>query len=885
MLKSHEKFHSANGKRLVLVVDDEAINREILGAILADDYEVIFADNGNEALDLIEKNRETLSLVLLDLMMPVMGGMEVLKQMKEAPDPATRQIPVIVLTSEQNSEVESLSHGAIDFIPKPYPQPGVILARVRRTIELSEDRQIINSTERDPLTGLYNKEYFFRYAEQFDHHHRGMEMDAIVVDVNHFHLINERYGKTYGDAVLRRIGEKVREMVRDTGGIVCRREADTFLVYCPRGKDYEAILENASAGLAGDEIETNTRVRLRMGVYTGVDKELDVERRFDRAKMAADTIRNNFTRTIAFYDSALHESELYAEQLADDFDDAISERRFTVFYQPKFDVRGSVPTLSSAEALVRWNHPKLGMISPGVFIPLFEENGMICRLDRYVWRETAAMIRLWKDRFGFSVPVSVNVSRVDMFDPHLADYLSGLLREFSLEPEEFLLEITESAYTDDSELIIATVKYLRELGFRIEMDDFGTGYSSLGMISHLPMDALKLDMVFVRNAFNEKKDIRMLELILGIAEYLAVPVIAEGVETEEQMLALKAMGCDIVQGFYFSKPVPAAEFERFIEEKRRFLEKPTAAAKPAAAAKAAERRESDSSAYAKIAAALFRDYRAIYVVDTGTDEYVEYIPGKEGKELFVEKRGDHFFAECRREAERLVRAEDRARANSVWDKKKLLAALRTSGSCSVTYRRMTDGAPSYAHLHAVALSENGVRRVAIVVSDDDERVRREKEFTAAAERARRDELTGVKSRFAFDEAGNYRSSLMHRGVSEAFSVVLCNVGGLDAVSERGGGTAVDRRIRDACHVICNTFKHSPVFRVGGDEFAAILSGADYANRAELLASLKERGADDDGVVIACGISDMLPGSDTAFETVLARAGEAVAASRDALNLH
>ena len=227
MLKSHEKFHSTNGKRLILVADDEQINRELLGMVLEAEYEVVFAADGVETMEQVRKYKDDLSLVLLDLMMPRKSGMEVLQEMRSTPE--LQHIPVIVLTADQNAEVQSLSIGAIDYIPKPYPQAEIILARILRAIELSEDRDIIQSTERDPLTGLYNREYFYRYAEQFDQHHRDLEMDAIVVDINHFHMINERFGSAYGDEVLRRIGEKIRDSVSDTGGIVCRREADTFM--------------------------------------------------------------------------------------------------------------------------------------------------------------------------------------------------------------------------------------------------------------------------------------------------------------------------------------------------------------------------------------------------------------------------------------------------------------------------------------------------------------------------------------------------------------------------------------------------------------------------------------------------------------------------------
>ena len=564
MFKSHEKFHSVNGKRLVLVVDDEAINREMLGFMLADDYDVIYAADGIEALNTVRENREILSIVLLDLMMPGMNGIELLTRLKQDPD--VSNIPVIVMTSDQDAEVESLSLGAIDFIPKPYPKSDVVRARVLRTIELSEDRQIISSTERDPLTGLYNRDYFYRYAEQYDVYHKTTEMDAIVIDVNHFRMINERFGTAYGDEVLRRIGEKVREIVSESGGIVCRRSADTFMVYCPHGKDFQELFDNASDGLSADE-SARRNVRLRMGVYANADKTLDIERRFDRAKMAADKVRGSLVRPIGRYDDAMHKKELYNEQLLDEFPKAIEEEQFTVYYQPKFDVREVVPVLTSAEALVRWEHPEYGMISPGVFIPLFEDNGLVQELDHYVWRHTAMQIRDWKDRLGFSVPVSVNMSRIDMYDPDLMDVLRGILEEARLDPSDFMLEITESAYTQDSEQMIATVNELRNMGFRIEMDDFGTGYSSLNMISNLPIDALKLDMRFIRDAFKYGKDTKMIEIIIDIANYLDVPVIAEGVESEEQMLTLRAMGCDIVQGYFFSRPVPVAEYEIFLKDR------------------------------------------------------------------------------------------------------------------------------------------------------------------------------------------------------------------------------------------------------------------------------------------------------------------------------
>ncbi len=553
------KFHSHNGKRQILIVEDEMINREILGAILEEKYEVLFAETGAEALDAIRAYFDTLSLILLDLILPDMNGLDILRNIKAEEQLA--RIPVIVMTSDRQSEVESLNAGASDFIPKPYPVHDVIHARVRRTIELSEDRDIIRQTERDHLTQLYNREFFYRYAEQYDMYHKNQSMDAIVMDINHFHLINERYGRAQANELLRQIGSRIRDLVSVSGGIVCRREADTFLIYCPHRNDYSQLLEAASADL---ESSRKFFVRLRMGVYSDVDKQLDIERRFDRAQMAADTVRSSFTKAVAIYDNALHESELFAERLLESFPAAIEQKQFHVHFQPKYDIRHTEPLLAGAEALVRWQHPDLGMISPGVFIPLFESNGLIRELDNYIWRETARQVSEWKNRHGFIVPVSVNVSRIDLLDPELTDNLCRLIEEFHLDYKELHLEITESAYTQDSTQIISRVTELRSLGFVIEMDDFGSGYSSLNMVSALPIDALKLDMQFLRTAFSERKNTRMLEVIFDIADSLSVPTIAEGVETAEQLFTLKAMGCDLVQGFYLSKPIPADKFEQLL---------------------------------------------------------------------------------------------------------------------------------------------------------------------------------------------------------------------------------------------------------------------------------------------------------------------------------
>ena len=556
MSEHNMQFMSLNdSRRQIMLIEPEVHSRAFLQKTLANDYDIIIASSDSD----IVENRTSLDLVILGLSQANRGGLEVLERLSA--DPLLQHIPAIVMGDSRSDEIYTLNRGAMDFILKPCDIPEVIQARVRHAIEMSKNQNTIRSIERDPLTGLYTKDFFLNYCVQYDNYHREMDMDALLVNISHFHMMNERYGKAFADDVLKRIGGRLGEYMSKCGGIVCRSAADIFMIYCPHTENYHQILNHALSGM-------DSKVRVRMGVYPHADKTLDIERRFDRAKLASDTLRNSFTRHVAIYDDGLRKSEIYLEQLLDDFPRAIRDKEFVVYYQPKFAIQSTLPVLNSAEALVRWKHPTLGLITPGDFIPLFESNGLIRELDSYVWREVAAQMRDWKDRLEICVPVSVNVSRVDIFDNDLVEHMQALIQEFGLSPNEFLLEITESAYTRDSGQIISTVKALREAGFKIEIDDFGSGYSSLNMISTMPVDALKLDMEFMHNAFQERKNTRMLDAVIDIAYSLEVPTIAEGVETAEQMFALKAMGCDIVQGYYFSRPLPPEEYERFLIEKK-----------------------------------------------------------------------------------------------------------------------------------------------------------------------------------------------------------------------------------------------------------------------------------------------------------------------------
>ena len=558
-----------NVKRKILIVEDDPINRKILELILKDCYESLFARDGVEAIEMMRDQSDSLSLVLLDLMMPDMDGFEVMEFMKN--DKVLKQIPVIVCTSEKAEEVKCFQLGAADFITKPYDHPAVIKARVDRAIEFREGTGLIHATQNDSLTGLLTHDFFMEYSHFRDMHYNSHDMDAIVLNINRFHLINELQGRRAGDDVLIKIGESVKRVAKEKSGIAGRGGADEFMLYIPSGSDFEELLKTIGAGL--EDIFDNSRVYLRMGVYKNVNRDLSVEHRFDRARVACNSVRGSYNTQLAFYDEDMNEKETLNERLINDMEAGIKNNQFIVFYQPKYAIQGDRDTLYGAEALVRWEHPDLGLLRPDRFIPLFEDNGLIHKLDHYIWDEVSKQIGEWMVKYDLKIPVSVNVSRVDISAPNLEEEIFTTVQNNWISPGMLNLEITESAYTENSDQIISVVKGLRDRGFAIEMDDFGTGYSSLNMITTLPIDILKLDMQFVKNIKEGNKEMKMVELMLDVARSLKVKVVAEGVETKEQYDLLKNAGCDVIQGFFFSMPCASAEFEKLIAKENKELER------------------------------------------------------------------------------------------------------------------------------------------------------------------------------------------------------------------------------------------------------------------------------------------------------------------------
>lgn len=557
MIKAKEI--SRTGK--ILVVDDQEINRDALGVILEDEYDVDFACDGQEALDIIKEDAKRFDLIMLDIFMPRKNGFEVLGELKA--DESTEDIPVIVLTADKSAELKALTLGAADFITKPFDLPEVILARVDRIIELSEGRQLISHAEKDQISGLYSKNFFFEYAERLFEYHKDVHFDAISVNIEAFHSINALHGRDFGDEVLRVLGREIALFLKENRGIGGRMEADRFHIYCEHLENPTVLLIRLQGGL--EEFNSSVSIHLRMGVSSYREGE-DPVLMFDQASVACGLARGDYANPLRYYDDKMRQKELLDQRLLNDLRLALDEHQFVVFYQPKYDIQCNPPRLSSAEALIRWKHPELGMIPPGSFIPLFEGKGLIALVDSFVWLETAKQIRSWREKYGFALPVSVNLSRTDVFDPTLEERLEKLVKDNDLGFSDIKLEVTESACTENGKHVLDVVARLREMGFEIEMDDFGSGYSSLNMLSSMPIDVLKMDMKFIRGIENSETDRRLVSLILDIAQCLQAKVVAEGVESQNQLQFLKDEGCDLVQGYFFSKPLPAEEFEKLIEK-------------------------------------------------------------------------------------------------------------------------------------------------------------------------------------------------------------------------------------------------------------------------------------------------------------------------------
>lgn len=414
----------------------------------------------------------------------------------------------------------------------------------------------------DELTGIYNKQAFYAKTKEMLLDNPDKNFDLLRINIERFKVLNDLFGESTGDKLLRYIGKFLKEINLPLC-VSGRLYADNFVVCYEAGKGDSRRMIN-TLQMVADSFAINNRTILSFGLYRIDDKTLPVSVMCDRANMALWKAKGNFKNPYCEYDEKMRQQVLKEQKIINAMEMAIQNKEFTLYLQPKYDIEQG--TIIGAEALVRWISQENGFISPGDFIPVFENNGFVYEVDKFIWEESCRYLRKWLDEGREVHPISVNVSRIDLYDPKLVKHLVDLREKYQMPSQYLELEITESAYTEDPEQIITITRQLREAGFVILMDDFGTGYSSLNMLKDIQIDVLKLDMGFLKSSDYSAKGGNILTAILKMAESLKMQTIAEGVETKEQVEFLKSIGCKYVQGFYYSKPLPVGEFEKLISD-------------------------------------------------------------------------------------------------------------------------------------------------------------------------------------------------------------------------------------------------------------------------------------------------------------------------------
>ena len=550
-------------KAIVLIVDDEFVNRQILTKMLSDDYDILEADNGRTALEMLKDRKNHISAVILDLIMPKFDGYFFLKLYCESE--RLKMIPVIVSTGDDSSESElsCLEMGAWDFIKKPY-DVRIIKFRLRNAVERSELHLLKEMRYReqyDALTGLYKKEKFIEEMEEMLERNPEDKFVLIRLDIYKFQLINAFYGMDEGDGLLKKMADRLRCGAKKyKNKRYCHAEADVFYI-CRTYVSEENVIEEVS-GIRQElnDYRSDYDIVPVFGIYVIQDRTIPISEMMDCANLASKKCKGNYMRNYSFYTEEMSESIVREQRIVNSMNTALEEEQFVLYLQPKYDLHNN--EIDGAEVLVRWKSPEKGMISPGDFIPVFERNGFIMKLDFYVWDHACQLIRKWLDEGRKPYPISVNISRVSLYNPNLVNIIVGLIEKYELSASMLQLELTESAYTSNPMAIKEALEKLQKRGFAILMDDFGSGYSSLNVLKDIAVDILKIDMKFMSDCDMPGRSENILASVVRMAKWLNMPVIAEGVEKEEQVNFLRGIGCEYVQGYYFAKPMPIEDYEK-----------------------------------------------------------------------------------------------------------------------------------------------------------------------------------------------------------------------------------------------------------------------------------------------------------------------------------
>ena len=412
----------------------------------------------------------------------------------------------------------------------------------------------------DTLTGLYNKSHFAVKSAEILKSHPDEEWLLLSSNIKDFKLINDLFGMEKGNAVLKMEAGLLKERCHD-GIVYGRIGGDKFAICMPKARFQEEYFTDAIQTMGQVFNNDLYHLHIYIGVYEITDINEDISIMCDKANLAIKTLNENYARSIAYYNDTILNNTILEKQLVGDFDQALKEKQFCMYLQPQMTSEGK---MLGAEALVRWQHPKRGLIFPGDFIEVFEKTGLIYRLDRFIWELAVQKLARWQQEGHSDLYISVNISTKDFYYMNVYETITALVEKYRIIPSTLKLEITETAIMTGTAGELDMIEQFREYGFQVEIDDFGSGYSSFNTLKDMDVDVLKIDMGFLRTSKPEnlEKSMSILNMIISLSKTLGLSVVTEGVETKEQVVKLSQMGCGIYQGYYFSKPIPVEEFEK-----------------------------------------------------------------------------------------------------------------------------------------------------------------------------------------------------------------------------------------------------------------------------------------------------------------------------------
>lgn len=408
----------------------------------------------------------------------------------------------------------------------------------------------------DSLTKAYNRYGFYKNAQKLIKEHTDTEYCLILSDIKSFKLINEIYGENIADKILIDEVNIIRQKMKGNS-VLGRLNGDIIAMVIPKEYLSEKEFSDMIKLLSDRYSNKNFRLHIYLGVYYIKDVNETIRQMVDKVSLVIMKSKGNMSNYILYYDENSYRNDIFKQQLIGEFETALNENQFCMYLQPQTDKDGN---MLGAEALIRWNHPNMGLIMPGAFIECFEDAGLIYRLDNYIWEEAAKQLKIWKDS-GYNYYISVNISAKDFYHIDVYQTFKNLVSKYGIDTDKLHIEITETALSEDKQAAHKTIERLHNEGFIIEIDDFGSGYSSFNFLKDVCADVIKIDRVFLKKSSHEERGEQILRSIISLSHDIGMDVITEGVENVDQLSMLAKMNCDWFQGYYFSKPVTVGDFE------------------------------------------------------------------------------------------------------------------------------------------------------------------------------------------------------------------------------------------------------------------------------------------------------------------------------------